>query len=267
MRVLRGWRRFQEGRTPVLGELVVVLALLWAYDWVRSKSHPRVGLAQRNGEDVLRLETRLHIDAEHAANAWVGRHDVLEWVASLWYQSAHICITMGVLGWLWWRHPDRYRVARNALVLINVAGLVIFALYPCMPPRLLPGRHFVDAIEASGLGSSPAGPVPADQYAAMPSLHLAWATWVAVTASLAVGSVVLRRLWRCYPLVTASVVVVTANHYVLDIVAGVAVAAVALPLAARLTPQRAAREGGVRGSGDGPAGRAPARQGAAAPTP
>jgi hypothetical protein len=118
-----------------------------------------------------------------------------------------------------------------------------------MPPRLLPGQHFIDTVEAAGLGSAPVGPVPSDQYAAMPSLHLAWATWVAYYGSLIAGAALLRWLWRIYPFITAAVVVSTANHYVLDIVAGVAVAAVSVPAGARLSAPSEASSAATAGAG------------------
>jgi hypothetical protein len=223
--------RTQSRRTPLLPELVIVALLLFAYDRVRSLAHPRVDAALTHGLDLLHWERDLHIAIERSANTWITGHTVLEWWASLWYQCAHVTVTMSLLAWLWWRHPDRYRGARNALVLINLVGLAIFALLPVMPPRLLPGEGFIDTVEAAGFGGAPVGPVPADQYAAMPSLHLAWATWVAFYGALVAGPVLLRWLWRAYPLVTGAVVVMTANHYVFDIVAGVAIGALAVPAA------------------------------------
>ena len=226
-------------RAPLLPELVVVALLLFAYDRVRSLAHPRVGPALSHGEDLLRWEQDLHIAVERTANTWLHAHAGVQWLAGLWYQSAHITVSMALLGWLWWRHPARYRGARNSLVIINLIGLVVFTLLPVMPPRLLPGGRFIDAVEASGMGSAPVGPVPSDQYAAMPSLHLAWATWVAFYGSLIAGAVAGRWLWRIYPFVTAAVVVATANHYVLDVAAGVVVAALSLPAGIRLAASMA----------------------------
>jgi membrane-associated phospholipid phosphatase len=137
-------------------------------------------------------------------------------------------VTLVVLGWCYLRRQDAYRGARNALVLTNVAGLAVFFLYPVMPPRLLPGGGYVDAVAAAGFGSSHTGPVPADQYAAMPSLHLAWAVWTASVGMLLLDRHRVRVLWLLHPVLTAVAVVVTANHYVLDVLAGVAVAVLAL---------------------------------------
>jgi hypothetical protein len=220
-------------RPALLGELIVVLVLVKVYDQVRRLEVAQARPALHNARDVLAIERWLHLDLELAGNRWLIGHHTLLLVASWWYQLAHLTVTLAVLGWCYLRRPDAYRGARNALVLTNVVGLVVFYLYPVMPPRLLPGAGYVDAVAAAGFGSSHTGPVPADQYAAMPSLHLAWAVWTASVGMLLLSRYRVRVLWLLYPVLTAAGVVLTANHYVLDVFAGVAVAVVAL-LASRL---------------------------------
>ena len=220
-------------RPALLGELIVVVVLVKVYDQVRRLEVARARPALHNANDVLAIERWLHLDLELSGNRWLIGHHTLLLIASWWYQLAHLTVTLVVLGWCYLRRPDAYREARNALVLTNVIGLVVFYLYPVMPPRLLPGAGYVDAVAAAGFGSSHTGPVPADQYAAMPSLHLAWAVWTASVGMLLLARYRVRLLWLLYPLLTAAAVVVTANHYVLDVVAGVAVAVVAL-LASRI---------------------------------
>jgi membrane-associated phospholipid phosphatase len=223
------------GRRPnLLGELAVVLVLVKVYDQVRGQEAARAGPARRHGDGILAVERWLHLDVERAATHWLAAQPAVSLVAAWWYQLAHLSVTLAVLAWCWLRRPDAYRRLRTALVLTNVAGLLVFLVYPVMPPRLLPGGGYVDAVAAAGFGPPHAGPVAADQYAAMPSLHLAWATWVAaVGVTLLAGR---RARWLCllYPVLTAVVVVVTGNHYVLDVVAGVAVAVLALLAAPRL---------------------------------
>jgi hypothetical protein len=70
-----------------------------------------------------------------------------------------------------------------------------------------------------------------NQYAAMPSLHVAWATWCALAVRPVVRRRWVRMLFFAYPLVTLFAVVVTANHYWLDGLGGL----VALGLGAALT--------------------------------
>lgn len=243
-RPLLAVRSSTERRRPhLLGELLVVLCLLRVYDMARAKADLRRGPALAHGESILGLERVLRIGVEHAANLWVASHRVLSLVASDIYQFAHLTVTLSVLAWCWWRRPELYRAARNALVLINLVGLTVFLLLPVAPPRLLPGRGFVDAVAQAGFGTTHGGPVPADQYGALPSLHLGWAVWATVVAIWLLPRTRLRYLCWAYPFLVTTVVVVTGNHYLLDAVAGTAVALAALTAVRRGRSCRPRRPG------------------------
>jgi hypothetical protein len=217
-------------RPHLAGELIVVVCLLRVYDIARAHADLRRVPAIAHGEAIVTIERALRVDIEHAANLWVASHRLLSLVSSDVYQFAHVTVTLSVLAWCWLLRPDLYRTARNGLVAINVIGLAVFLLLPVAPPRLLPGYGFVDAVALAGFGTTHGGPVAADQYGAVPSLHLAWAVWSTV--------VVLRMLprtrlaWLCwlYPMAVTAVVVVTGNHYLLDAAAGTAVALAALSM-------------------------------------
>lgn len=225
-------RAFAARRRPhLIGEILVVLLLLRVYDMVRARAEVRRGPAIDHGQAILGVEHFLRIDVELAANLWVSSHQVLSLAASHFYQFTHVTVTLSVLGWCWLRHPGQYRPARNALVGINLIGLAVFFLFPVAPPRLLPTGGFVDAVAVAGFGTTHGGPIPADQYGAMPSLHLAWAVWATVIAIRMLPATRLRYLCWLYPSLVTVVVVVTANHYLLDVAAGAAVVFVALALA------------------------------------
>ena len=225
-------------RPRIIGELLVVLLLLWAYDMVRGHAEVREMAALRHGRQLLDLERWLGIDVELAANLWTTQQTALSLAASYWYQFTHLSVTLAVLVWCWWRRAGSYRRARNALVLTNVFGLAFFLLYPVAPPRFLPGFGYVDSVANAGFGPTHGGPVTADQFGAFPSLHLAWAVWTAVVAHRLVGSKTLRWLWLGYPVITAMVVVVTGNHYLLDVLAGVLIALATLVIAHRIPRRR-----------------------------
>jgi PAP2 superfamily len=78
--------------------------------------------------------------------------------------------------------------------------------------------------KVGGLWSFDSGTMQAisNQYAAMPSLHIGWSLWSAVV----LWPLVNRRWWRAllvvYPLLTLLCIVVTANHYWIDGLGGVA---------------------------------------------
>jgi membrane-associated phospholipid phosphatase len=225
-------------RPRIIGELLVLLLLLRAYDVVRGHAEVREAAALRHGRQLLDIERWLHIDFELSANLWTTQQNALSLLASYWYQFAHISVTLAVLVWCWWRRAHSYRRARNALVLTNVFGLALFLTYPAAPPRFLPGFGFVDSVANAGFGATHGGPVTADQFGAFPSLHLAWAVWTALVAHRLVRSSALRRLWLGYPVITATVVVVTGNHYLLDIVAGILIALATLAIAHRIPSRR-----------------------------
>ena len=82
---------------------------------------------------------------------------------------------------MWWRRADIYRPLRNSLVLVNVLAFIVFWRFPVAPPRMLPG--FVDVVASThAIGSWHTGALAsqANQLAAMPSLHIAWAVWCTV---------------------------------------------------------------------------------------
>ena len=225
-------------RPLLVGELLVVLALVKVYDVVRSFAAARPDAALRHGADVLLLETHLHVDLERSVNHWLSTVTVLADLAAGWYQFVHLLVTLTVLACCYWRRPDIYRRARNSLVLVNLVGLAVFWLYPVAPPRLLPGAGFLDIDAIAGFGQGPKGPISPDMFGAMPSLHLAWATWTVIVArQLLREHEWPRRLVPGYAAVTGFVVVATANHYLMDVVAGIAVSLVCARVTGLINPK------------------------------
>ncbi len=210
------------------------------YDYVRSFEAARRITALNHAHGVLTVERVLHVDFERVGNRFLTGHHSLALLAAWWYQFAHISVTLVALAGCYAIRPAIYRSARNALVATNLVGMIVFFVLPVMPPRLLPNGGYVDSVALAGFGTTHGGPVPADQYAAMPSLHLAWATWTAMVAASLLAGRPWRQLCYAYPIITGIVVVVTANHYVLDVMAGVGVA-VATASASGLLRPRASR--------------------------
>ena len=155
--------------------------------------------------------------------------------AGYYYGLAHFIVTPLVLAWLWLRRPTMFGPLRSALVLATTGANVVFWTWPVAPPRFaVPGMTDV-LVRYRILGAgSPHGPDSlVNLYAAMPSLHVAWAAWCAVALVAAT-----RGRWRhlawLYPAATTFVVLATANHFLADAAGGLAVTALGL-LAARAT--------------------------------
>jgi len=206
-------------------EVLVIVWLCWVYDAINNLAPLRRAAAYAHARGVLHLEQSLHLDPEATLDHWLAAHHTLALWVSTYYDNAHFVVTLGVVGWLWWRHPTLYRPLRTSLVLTNVIGMAVFWLYPMAPPRLLDPQLYVDVVAAThAFGSWHAGTLAtaANQLAAMPSLHIAWAVW----SSLALWQIFGRTRWALlvwiYPCVTAVSVVATGNHWLLDVVGGLA---------------------------------------------
>lgn len=207
------------------GELIVVAWLAVLYDVVTGLAPKREALALAHGRSILSFERSLGIDPELALNKWLAGHHTLGAVASYYYDNAHFVVTFGLLGWLLWRRADIYRPLRSTLVTINVFGLLVFWLCPVAPPRMLVTTGFSDVVASSHtFGSWHTGSLAADadQFGAMPSLHLAWAAWCGLVIWRLSSRRWSRVLALAYPLVTTVAVLSTGNHYLLDVLAGVA---------------------------------------------
>lgn len=234
----RRLRRPAVARTPWWLEALTIGWLCWIYDAIDNLAPLRLHVALGHARAIVGLETTLGIAVEHPLDRWLASQHTLALALSDYYDNAHFVVTLGLLGWLWWRRPDVYRPLRNVLVLVNLIGFAVFWLYPVAPPRMLPG--FVDVVAAThAIGSWHTGALAsaANELAAMPSLHIAWAVWCTLAAWRAWGSRWVRALALVYPLVTAFAVLATGNHYVLDLFGGlatIALAALAVGLAPRL---------------------------------
>jgi hypothetical protein len=207
-------------------EAALVLTLLVGYTRIRLLADDDAGSAVGHGFDVRRVERYLHIDVEGTVNSALGHLPPLEVVASFWYAALHYTVTPVALVLLYRAHPERYRRIRSVLVASTAVALIGYLAFPTAPPRLLAG--YTDTLaETSSVGwwgaegSAVRGAGGAvNQFAAMPSMHVGWALWCSLVFLL-----LARRRWQrvlaaAYAPTTALVVVATANHWVLDVVAG-----------------------------------------------
>jgi hypothetical protein len=220
-------------RTRLWVEFVVIVWLCWIYDAITNLAPLRLHGAIAHAQGILHLEQTLNLDPELALDRWLAGHHTLGVVLSGYYDNAHFVVTLGLLGWLWWMRADIYRPLRNVLVLVNVLAFIVFWRYPVAPPRMLVHQGFSDvaaSTNAFAYWHKGALASQANQLAAMPSLHIAWALW----CTLVVFSISKRRWLRAlavlYPCLTAFAVLATGNHFVFDIAGGLVVAVVAVAI-------------------------------------
>lgn len=230
-------------------EVALAAAFYALYDTIRGLIGGGTAHAQHDGHDLLAIEGLLHLDPEHYLNQLLGHITLLAVPACFFYATLHFLITPGVLIWTYGARPDAYRRARTVLAVITLAALGGFWMFPTAPPRLLPAAGYQDTLAhfsnwgwwGSDASVPTAAQAIANQYAAMPSLHLAWAAWCAATIFTHTHHRGIRAAALTYPVLTALVVIATANHYLLDVLAGAALWALAHALVNHNTGRGLAR--------------------------
>jgi len=221
-------------RLPVAAELATIGAGYAAYSLVRLAIRASRQAAFAHAGQLWQAEWRLHLTAEPYLNHLAAAHSVFAEAAGYYYGLLHFLVTPLVLAWLYLRRPAAFPRLRSALVLATAVANVVFWVWPAAPPRFsVPGmtdilvtRDILGAAHPHGATSL------VNLYAAMPSLHVAWAAWCAlavITAS--------RGWWRhlawFYPAATTLVVLASANHFLLDAVGGIAVVGLGMLAAGR----------------------------------
>jgi hypothetical protein len=220
--VSRWWHSRLGGQ--LVWEITLVFGLLALYRLGRFLSRDQVAAAFDHATAVLDVERRLGLAVESHVQHVVLEHRWLTSLANQYYVRVHFPITILFLVVTYIRTPDLYRYIRNLFVIVTGLGLVMHALYPLAPPRMLPG--FTDTIARYGPAIYERSDVAsvANQYAAMPSMHFGWAALVAYGVIRA-GHGRWRWIVVAHPIATLLAITATANHYWLDAaVAGLLIA-------------------------------------------
>jgi len=221
-------RRFATRREVAIGLGVYAAYLLVRRAVVNERGRAR---AARNAERIVALEHRLGIDVEPRLQALLLPRRRLIAVLNVAYVTLNVGLTVGWLIRLFRRRDPEFHRLRRAAVLTTLGAQPAFLFFPVAPPRTL--EHFVDTIEeVSGIDLD-RGLIAQlyDPIAAMPSIHVAYAVVTATGIAETTDSPLARALAPTYPPLVAVIVFATANHYVLDAVAGAALGLVALRFA------------------------------------
>ncbi len=230
----RGWWRIAWAA----GQVVLLLAILQMYTLLRrSYFQQSPDEAFANALDLIRWQGAVGLNIELDLQGWALRHDWLIDFANGYYRNfkpiLYVCAVLACL-----LAPVAYRRVRRAFVVVTLLALPWYAIFPLAPPRFMApyGHPFVDTLNVlSTTPNATAGFAAANQFAAMPSMHIGWtsiaALWLAVT---------FRRWWLGTVLgvlhltVMGYVVMVTGNHFVFDIFGGLILAGIAIAVAWRL---------------------------------
>jgi hypothetical protein len=196
-------------------EIAVVCALfaLWQVANQLTRGHTANGLSR--GRWLWHAERVMHLPSEKSVQDLIIGHPWLVRSANYYYDTAHLTLMVVFLTWLWLRHRERYPLVRNTIAAFTAMALLI-QMIAVAPPRLIGGTGLIDTAAVYGQSVYAAiGSGIADQYAAMPSIHVGWAVLISI-AVVTCSTSRWRWLGVLHGVITVFVVVATANHYWLD---------------------------------------------------
>ena len=213
----RGWSDFAR-------QLAIWFGFYFGYLAVRSFADRNPAKAFANGFRVISFEQRLthHLVEQTVQQAADSSHVVLTIAAWTYWNSEFTVVGLALL-WVYLRRHERFHRFRNTILLANIIGLGGYAIWPTAPPWMFT-TYFVDGVNhSSGLFAFFSNP-----YAAMPSLHAADALIVGATLVTACRRWWAKAIWALWPAWVWFCVMATANHFLLDVLAGIGVALVSL---------------------------------------
>jgi hypothetical protein len=215
--------RRPRGRWVGLREFAIFAAAYLTYFGVRAITEGSVPQALTNAGRIAHVERHAGVDWEDAAQAAILGHDALVRLANWVYIFGHWPVLL-LAGVLLFRYRRReYYLLRDVCLLSGAIGLVIFALFPVAPPRLA-GSGVVDTITYYAGGYRTVLPRSlVNEYAAMPSFHAGWSVLLGIVVFRASSRWPLRAFAVLMPAAMVVAVVVTANHFVLDVFVGTAI--------------------------------------------
>jgi PAP2 superfamily protein len=235
-------RRLPNGWLDALRQFALFAAAYGLYQLVRGLVHGEESLALANAWHVVHLERALGAFFEPGLQQALLGHTWIIDFANFMYLNSHFVLTTSFLIWLYMRRNDNFYFVRNMFLVAMGLALIGYALFPAAPPRVLPALGFTDTIStiAHVNDNSSISSVFVNPYAAVPSMHIAFALMIGVPGTLLSRSYAARLWWSAYPMLVFFVIVVTANHFWFDAACGAAVACMAGVVAtqlARLRPE------------------------------
>ncbi len=226
----RGWhwigRQLPRGRRDALRQLALLALAYYLYRLVRGLIDGDVSTAFANARLLVDIERAMGLFFEPALQAWALAWPGLVDVASGVYVHSHFVITTAFLVWLYFVRNDDFYVVRDMFLVSMAIALAGYVLFPTAPPRMMPEWGFTDSVvELVGRAASQGAELLYNPFAAVPSMHVAFALMIGLPAARMVTSRLVKAAWYAYPALVTFVVVVTANHFWLDAVLGALVAA------------------------------------------
>ncbi len=206
------------------------------YETVRGIAEGQRSVAFANGREIIDLERSTGTFFEPGFQSWhLGERWLVD-IANFMYMNSHFVLTTAFLVWLYIKRNDSFYFVRNMFMVAMGLALIGYTIYPTAPPRLFMEFGFVDTINDFSQVNHDSALVKlfVNPYAAVPSMHCAFALMISVPGVMLSRHLWAKAFWAVYPLIVLWVVVVTANHYWVDAAIGWMVAGVAALVAQRL---------------------------------
>lgn len=217
-------RVLPNGVLDVFVQVALMQALYMAYRLVRGWVDDPQGaaVAFQNGRDIIHLEQSLGIFVEPGIQDLFGATSVVGDAAAWIYLNAQVTVTLAALTYLYVRHNRSFYFVRNMFIVSWAIALLGYVVFPTAPPRFFPEWGFVDSVaDFTGVDPNSGGANALfNPYAAVPSMHVAFALMIGVPLAMLAKTRPVRWFWTGYPALVTFVIVVTANHFVLDAVLG-----------------------------------------------
>ena len=219
VRVLQA-RVLPHGWLDALRQVSLFALAYVAYRLARGLAEGHAGAAFAHARDLISLERGMHLFVEPSIQTWAsGSHAVM--VVSSWiYVNAQTSVTVAALVYLYLRHNRNFYFVRNMFMIAMAIALVGYIVFPTAPPRFFPEWGFIDTVsDLTGMHvnhSSGSMSAMVNMYAAVPSMHVAFALMTGWTLARLVKPRIVRVLWVLYPFMMVFVIVVTANHFIFD---------------------------------------------------
>ena len=239
----RSWRFAQQLSTGHSlywwAEVGCVIAYYVVYSFIRNSTNADPSAAFAHAKQVISFEKTLRIYHEQALHESARSIRAIIIACNYFYGSLHFVVTIGVGIFLFRKAPEHYARWRNTLAIATGLALIGFWTYQLMPPRLLPASYgYVDTLaKYPTFWSFNSGAIHrlSNQFAAMPSVHCAWALWCACALTPRLRNPWAKALAIMYPIATVAVIVLTANHYFIDAVGGFVILFIGYIVAHRTT--------------------------------
>jgi membrane-associated phospholipid phosphatase len=228
--------RLPNGWGDLGKQIALVVMVDTAYSLVRGMADGQRAVAFAHGQQIIHAERATGTLFEPGFQSLFLQFQWLIDFANQVYMNSQFAVIVGFFLWIYFFHNEAYYFVRNMFIVSMGLALVGYAAYATAPPRLFPEHGFVDTLNEFSAVNHDSGMTKAfiNPYAAVPSMHCAFALMVGMTGARLARWRPVKLCWAGWPPLVAWVVIVTGNHYWIDVALGWGVALASALVAGQL---------------------------------